>query len=194
MLNKHINPNIHIVLLILNKIGVMKALLIFFLTSLLWSSGQIVIDPAVSMRSSVDQDGYPPVCLIGDHEKEIDKLSAEHEKLLLSVCEDDMKVAFEKWMSMLQEMEIYADNINYNIKGLKLWLNVYWNQDGTIRHISFFPKPRSRNVDNKELIAFFKGFMKKYQFPLTSNVKFAHYGMALFPTFANNGPKVERQP
>ena len=145
-----------------------------------------------SNNELIQQDSFPAVCMIGEHEAAIDKLSMEHELLLLSVCEDDMQVAFEKWMSMLQEMEIYAKNIKYDIKGLKLWMNVYWNEDGSVRQISFFPKPRSRNVDPKEIAAFLKGFMKHYRFPLTSEVKFAHYGMATFPTFSNGGLKVER--
>ena len=170
----------------------MKILFTLVLSGLMWGAGSLS-DETLTQAADM-QDGFPAVCLIGDNEEEIDKLSVQHQKLLLSVCEDDMNVAYDKWMSMLQEMEVYAETINYDIRGVKLWLNVYWNEDGSIRQISFFPKPRSRNIENKELIAFFKGFMKRYRLPLSSDVKFAHYGMALFPTFAKAGLKAQNRP
>lgn len=160
---------------------------------LVWAYLMLGVNNFVNDRIEPVQNGdFPKVCLIGEHEDVIDNLSLEHETLLLTVCEDDMDIAFEKWMSMLQEMESYAHSIKYDINGIKLWLNVYYNEDGSVRQISFFPKTRSRNVDVEDLSAFFKGFMKRYRLPLTSDVKFAHYGIAHFPTFSNGGLKFEK--
>ena len=170
----------------------MKLVLYSGVCFILFSSWIWNTDPSVIQADPGDQDTVPSVCMIGDYEEAIDNMAAEHELLLLSVCEDDMQVAFEKWMSMLQEMEIYAESIEFDLKGLKLWLNVYWYENGAIRHISFFPKPRSRNMDNKEIEAFLKSFMKRYRFPIASEEKFAHYGIAHFPTFANGAMKVQR--
>ncbi len=128
----------------------------------------------------------PKAFIIGEHEKKFEELSIEHSAMLLNVCDDDMQVAFGKWLSMLKEMEAYAGVIGYDLKGLKLWLNIFWDANGEVRHIAYYPKPNSRNVKLDELNAFFSSFMNHYTFPLIAEVKYSHYGIASFPTFSGN--------
>jgi len=132
-----------------------------------------------------DSTALPKVFILGEHEKAYEKLFDAHSTLLLEVCEEDVYGAFDKWSSMLEEMEAYATSIDYDIKGIKVWLNVFWNKDGTIKHIAYHLKVNSRNIRNpEELTAFFSSFMNHYTFPVITDRSFSHYGSASFPTFA----------
>ncbi len=131
-----------------------------------------------------DTVSLPKVFVLGQHEKAYEKLYAKHSTVLLEVCNDDMDVAFDKWLGMLEEMEDYANSIDYDIKGIKVWLNVFWDKNGKIKHIAYHLKVNSRNVQLDELTAFFSSFMNHYTFPSISQQNFSHYGSASFPTFA----------
>ena len=124
----------------------------------------------------------PPVFLIGEYEEQYALLYEEYNEILLSVCHNDMYVAFNKWISMLNDLETYAQSIDYDLQGVKLWLKVFWNEDGTIDYISYYPKPKSKNVNFTEITALLKGFCKVYEPSINSNVKFTHHGSAQFPT------------
>ena len=125
----------------------------------------------------------PKVFTLGEYEKDYEQLNLDHSTMLLSACGDDMDLAFGKWLSMLKEMEAYASLIGYEIKGIKVWLNVFWDEKGEIKHIAYHLKQNSRNVDTQELTAFFSSFMNHYTFPLITDSKYSHYGSASFPTF-----------
>ncbi|MFK7807593.1 MAG: hypothetical protein AB8F74_07345 [Saprospiraceae bacterium] len=125
----------------------------------------------------------PKVFIIGDYEKQYQDLLSEHEMLLLTACDNDMNVAFEKWQGMLLAMEEHSEAVKYDLRGLKMWLNIFWDEDGTVNHIAYYLKPNSRNADTERLTMFFRDFMNNYRFPLIVGEKFSHYGMATFPTF-----------
>ncbi len=129
-------------------------------------------------------DEMPVVFRLGEQEKAYEALNQAHSQTLLEVSGFDTQKAFHSWMDMMQEMEKYADKVRYDIKGAKLWLHVFWNEDGTINHIGYLLRPDSRNVDPLKLTAFFKTFMEKYKLPLSSNKKFSHYTGANFPIYS----------
>ena len=139
---------------------------------------------AFSAEKTVVVDTLPPVFLIGEHEFEYEAKVKDCDKLLLEVCQDSMQLAYKHWLLMLHDMENYADTEAFDIKGIKIWLNVFWDQDGTINKIVYYPKPNSRNADFTELTAFLEKFILQYQFPLDYKSCFSHYGSATFPTFA----------
>lgn len=142
------------------------------------------LQAASPLLSSADSVQLPKVFILGEHETQYEALFENYSKVLLEVCNDDMDEAFDKWLSMLEEMEAYANNIDYDIKGIKVWLNIFWEKDGTIRHIAYHLKVNSRNVERDELTAFFSSFMNHYKFPKVAQTGYSHYGSASFPTFA----------
>ncbi len=85
---------------------------------------------------------------------------------------------------MLHEMENHADSLGFDIKGIKMWLNVFWSEDGSIKRLVYYPKPNSKNIDFSKLTNFLAAFVQSYQFTLTANECFSHYGSASFPTHA----------
>ncbi len=126
----------------------------------------------------------PQVFLIGEFESEYEAAIEEYSTLLLTACEMDMELAYSKWVSMLEEIEIASENYGLDLKGVKIWLNVFWEPNGSISHLAYYLKPISRNVDLEELESFFVEFIQSYRFPLGPGEKFSHFGTASFPVFA----------
>lgn len=123
----------------------------------------------------------PKVFLLGEHEAAFEKLTINHADMLLTACGDDMTTAFKKWQDMLLGMEEHARDMNYDLKGSKMWFNVFWAPDGQIKHIAYYLKPNSRNIDREQFQLFLISFINQYTLPLAYNKKYAHYGSAAFP-------------
>lgn len=136
----------------------------------------------VSFAFCSTQDTLPAVFMIGDFELEYESLVVECSDILLNVCDDSMEEAYEHWLLMLHDIEKYAVEQETEIRGVKLWLNVFWNTDGTIKHLVFYPKPNCRNMDFSQLSLFFEDFIIDYNFTKDNANCFAHYGSASFPT------------
>lgn len=126
----------------------------------------------------------PRVFILGDYEEEYDLLQQEYEISLLEICDNDMQLAYGKLISMHEEMEAYAEQIGYDIDGVRLWMHLFWGEDGTIEYLAFHPRPNSRKVENEDLETFFLGFVHQYRFPLISTEKYTLYSAAAFPTFS----------
>jgi len=122
--------------------------------------------------------------MIGQNELEYENLVSRCNSPLLTVCQDSMDVAYRLWMGMLSDMEQFAEQSDFDIKGIKIWLNVFWNADGTIQHLVYFPKPNSRNMDFDLLTRFFRKFTSNWAMISQDQLCFSHYGSATFPTFA----------
>ena len=126
----------------------------------------------------------PKVFQIGDFTEDYEKLYLSHINLL-EVCDDNMQFAYDQWLHMLNKMDDMSGELGVDLKGVKLWLNVFWNKDGVINHLVYRPKPNSKNLDDATLSAFFKNFVKHYQLPIKADQSFTHYGGAAFPTLSS---------
>ncbi len=125
----------------------------------------------------------PRVFVLGQYQDSYENLANQFKTSLLEVSNQDINQAYKKWIHTLSEMEAYSKKINYDIRGAKLWLQIYWKADGTIAHIAYHLKPNSRNIPNAELNAFFKSFAKNYKMPVETIMDFSHYGTASFPLY-----------
>lgn len=154
-------------------------------TTLKYYAVSIAFFCSLNLIAQVDvseTDSLPKVFKIGEYEEQYGSLYEEYHDILLSVCNEDMSVAFDRWMHMLMEMEEYSKAIEFDLNGVKVWLKLFWNSNGSVDHISYYLKPDSRNIDVDELAAFFSSFMNHYQMPIDTKVKFTHNGSAQFPT------------
>ncbi len=138
----------------------------------------------MSNQSVQSQNTIPKAFMIGEYEAVYGEVAGECNTSLLAVCDDYMDVAYEKWIKMLTEMEGYADSIGFDIKGVKVWLNIFWNNDGTIKHLVYYPKPNSRNMDFQLLTAFYINFANQYQLDQAHQSCYSHYGSASFPIYS----------
>ncbi len=132
---------------------------------------------------AVAQDAMPKVFLMGDNEKEYEQLTQDYAQSLLEVCNNDMEAAFGQWLEMVKEMELYAQKIKFDLKGVKLRLHVFFSPDGKIDHIGYLLRGDSRNINTAEMSAFLSSFINRYKFGKTSDKKFSHYTGATFPTY-----------
>lgn len=145
---------------------------ILFISSAIFAQG-----PTVNSKEDL-----PVVFVLGDHADQYDAMTQQYSNMLLDECKGDMQVAYSKWMGMLQEMEAYAKEVQYDVDGIQLWMNVFWNKDGSIKHIAYYLKPDSKVVPLDEMTAFLKSFAQQYKFPLLTDKSYVHYGHAFFPT------------
>ena len=132
------------------------------------------------------QDQLPTAFELGQvNEKAYEKLIQDYNQPLLEVANYDMTKAFDNWVEMMKSVDAYAAKINFDLKGVQAFLQVFCAPDGTVDHLGYLLRPESRNFSDekkKELTAFFSSFCRQYKFPLTSTRNFNHYTEATFPT------------
>ncbi|MGE5354738.1 MAG: hypothetical protein ACM3PT_00725 [Deltaproteobacteria bacterium] len=126
----------------------------------------------------------PKIFYIGQNEKEYSQIIKNYPESLLTVSKDSIDLAYLNWMYVLQDIEVFARKEKFDLNGLKIWLNVFWNKNGKIDAISFYPKPNSRNMEFENLVSFFKEFARQYNPRLKYKANFSHFGSAKFPSFA----------
>ncbi len=134
----------------------------------------------------------PVAFIIGEYDYMYAELYEEHPGILLEVCDNSLDAAFEKWLHMIYAVEDYSKQIDFDLNGLKIWLNVFWAEDGTIDNVAYYLKPNSRHVKDAEIRAFFKSFVTHYRLPIDAGVAFNHSGSASFPTFGNSPQEVKK--
>jgi len=144
---------------------------------------------AVTINLNGQQTSLPKVFLLGADEALYESVTSNYNETMLTACGGNMEVAMSKWLGMLQEMESYAKKVRYDLKGLKMWMHVFWDTDGSINHIAFRLRTDSRNVRNEEIMAFFNSFMNRYKFPVTYGQRYSHYVGVTFPTFVERAEK-----
>lgn len=132
------------------------------------------------------QEPLPAAFELGTvNEKAYEQLTQDYNQSLLEVAGFDMTKAFDQWVGLMKEVDAYAAKINYDLKGVQAFLQVFWSPDGTIDHIGYLLRPDSRNFTDKEkqeLTAFFSSFARNHKFALKGNRKFNHYTEVTFPT------------
>lgn len=121
--------------------------------------------------------------VLGANEEAYEQLSREHARTLLAVSDNDPQEALSNWLTTMRDIEEYAESIDFDIKGLKVLLHVFWNADGSIAHIGYFILPDSRNYQQENLSALLASFVRQYTPQFKSDRKFSHYTNVSFPTF-----------
>jgi hypothetical protein len=112
--------------------------------------------------TSVDSTNLPKAFLLGEYTAAYEKVQKTRSISLFEYCNNDTDQAFDRWARFLIAMEMYAESINYDIKGIKMFMEVCWETDGKIKYIAYAPKGDSRNVATAELTGFMKSFSKNY--------------------------------
>ena len=154
--------------------------LVFLATFCFWSTESLAIGGSVFP----DSIQLPKVFILGEYEKDFEKLQSQFSTSLLSICGYNPETTFDKWAQFLIDMEDYSESINYDLKGIKMWIEVFWLPNGSVRHIAYALKPQSRNVDTKELSGFMSSFIGHYKPRFQPNRKISHSSHAFFPLTA----------
>jgi hypothetical protein len=124
---------------------------------------------------------------IGKDEQIYRNICEAYPETLLTWKKDDYTQSALLWFDFLKSMETYADTIQFNLNGLKLWLHIFWNEQGGIDNIGYYIHPESRQIEKAELNAFLSSFSRLAVKPnFKSGLKISHYTSASFPTFARS--------
>jgi len=128
-----------------------------------------------------EPSSLPRVFILGEHETAYEQLMLQQNTSLLAACDNDMQEAFVKLTSMYREIEAYADQLQFDIKGVRLWIHVFWDKNGMIQHLGYHLRPNSKNIDTSKLTNFLEDFIQQYRFPLTNDTGYSLYTSASFP-------------
>lgn len=131
-------------------------------------------------KTATAEQEPPTVFLLGEYDKAYTELTAS-QTTLLDVCDNDMGFAYHKLMGMMKEMESYANEVNFDLKGINAWMHFFWKPDGSVDHIGFYLKPNSKNIPVDRFKNFLDGFAKNHKLNLKYNKKFSHYSSFSFP-------------
>lgn len=141
----------------------------------------------MSYQSYAQMATLPSVFMIGEHQEEYSLLLSENPAPLLAVCDNKMDDAYEKWTTLLHAIEQEASLSDFNLKGIKVWINVFFNTDGSIKNLAFHPKPNSKEFDYDTLKNLLEVFVANYNIGIANkDGLFVHYGCASFPTLHYN--------
>lgn len=154
---------------------------LLILALLLWVGNAHVLTQNLVERDTSFQKS---VFMLGQNEDRYAAIINDYPSNLLAVSGDSMEKAYENWMMLMLDIEAFAETIGFDLKGLKIWINVFWNKDGGIDYITYYPKPNCKNIPFETLTAFFERFIQEYQNGLMTTSNYSHYGSATFPSFA----------
>lgn len=131
----------------------------------------------VFAQSSLDK-----VFQLSKAEKKYERLATEYSRTLLEASNNNIEAAFTAWIGFLQFIDKTAKEESVDINGLKVWIHVFWNPDGTINQLGYLLRPESRFVEESALKALFATVADRYALPVQVSYKFSHYSNATFPT------------
>jgi hypothetical protein len=139
----------------------------------------------LSFASNVT-DSLPRVFLLGEvNDNDFEKMEANYSVSLLDVNNGDMNQAYKQWVDLLSYIEKECNTNGLDIKGTKMWMNVYYNKDGRLDYLGYYLKANSRNIKTDELNAILKLVVKNYSSALAYTKKYSHNSNAAFPVNAN---------
>ncbi len=145
----------------------------------------------ISTSLGISQEASSNVSFIGENEKDYELLMSECSTPLLYVANNNMDEAYKIWTDMLASMTTKAEDQGLDIKGVKIWINVFWEADGSIKKIMYYPKPKSKNMDFDQLTTFFQIFAEDFNLDIDNESCFSHHGTAAFPVFPESSIKSE---
>ncbi len=145
-----------------------------------------------SLKAQTTVDTLPSAFMIGEHEKAYSQMLTQQPELLMTVCNGNMDQAYANWLNFLRAVEQFAIENEVDINGVKIWINVFWSPNGRIKHIAFFPKPNSKNMDYEYVRVLFSQFIMKYETELKYEKLFCHYGSASFPSFITTSGNIDK--
>lgn len=129
------------------------------------------------------QKMLPKVVNISNNSKLLEELSSVYKHSLFLASDEDFVQTMKHWKQTLTDMEKYANEIDFDLKGVQMWMKVYWSKDGNIDHITYYLLDKSINIDTIELEAFLRSFIKNNKLPIKYEHKFSYDSRVMFPLY-----------
>jgi hypothetical protein len=145
---------------------------------------------AVDNYSIIDSTpSIPRVFVLGQYDgAPFERMKADYETSLLTVCKNDMETAYYCWAHLMKHIESHAVKSNFDMNGIKLWVYAFWEKDGTLAYLAYYPKPNSKNFKAEEMNSFLNDFCKIYTAPYKYDKPFSNYSTASFPVMVEKTP------
>lgn len=128
-------------------------------------------------------DEFPKVINVSQNSTILEELSADYKGSLFLASDTNVVKTMQNWKHLLVNMETYAKDIDFDLKGVKFWVKIFWAKNGTIDHITYILSDSSININTIDLEAFLRSFMRNYKLPLNSRNKFSYDGRVMFPLY-----------
>lgn len=129
------------------------------------------------------KSNFPKVMNVAQNSEILEDLSATYKSSLFSASDADFIKTTKNWHHLLIGLEKYAEEIDFDLKGIKVWIKVFFAKDGNIDHITYILSETSINIDSIELEAFLRSFIKNYKLPISHEQKFAYDARVRFPLY-----------
>lgn len=152
----------------------MRFLFVLFLGIIL----NISIAQAQQPRSN---KALPNVINVAENSAVLEELSDRYQSSLFSASDTNFITTVNNWRTFLLSMETYANSIDFDIKGVKVWMKVFWAKDGNVDYLVYALSDRSINIDVVEWEAFLRSFMRNNKLPLQHTRGFTYDGRIMFP-------------
>lgn len=143
----------------------------------------IILFCLISNNLLAQGNELPKVINVSQNSSILEQLSSDYKGSLFLASDTNVVKTMQNWKHLLVGMENYAEEINFNLKGVKFWIKVFWAKNGTIDHITYILSDTSINIDVIDLEAFLRSFMRNYKLPLNNRSKFSYDGRVMFPLY-----------
>lgn len=141
----------------------------------------LLLSCLLSIATIKAQQPLPKVINVAQNSAVLDKLSTQYQSSLFSASDTNFVTTINNWRNFLLSMEQYSETIDFDIKGIKVWLKVFWAKDGNIDHIAYILSDRSINIDLVEWEAFLRSFMRNNKLAIKHKRSFTYDGRLMFP-------------
>lgn len=131
----------------------------------------------------------PKVIDVSQSDQQLEVLSGQYKSSLLTAADTNLTTMMNTWKHCLTAIEFYADKIKFDIKGVKMWMKIFWAKDGKIDHIAYYLQDNSINISKTDFEAFLASFSRNYQLPLTHKHRFSYSSRLQFPMYLMYAPK-----
>jgi hypothetical protein len=129
------------------------------------------------------KSNFPKVVNVAQNSEILEDLSANYKSSLFSASDADFIKTTKNWQHILIGVEKYAEEIDFDLKGVKIWIKVFFAKDGNIDHITYILAETSINIDTIELEAFLRSFIRNYRLPESHEQKFSYDARIRFPLY-----------
>lgn len=128
--------------------------------------------------------GTPVVFYIGEYEDNYETLIQNNSASLYNAFDNNPDMTMKFWEEWFKNFEDYAEKKGKSVYGVKLWVHLFWEKEGKVSHLAFYPKPESVHRDYDELKKLFLEYIKNAEYPrLACEKPFAHSGTIHFPVY-----------
>jgi hypothetical protein len=150
-----------------------------FITVLLL--GYCFVIAPIQAQQARSNKALPKIINAAQNSDALEELSNQYQSSLFSASDTNFVTTINNWRSFLQLMEDYSETIDFDIRGVKVWMKVFWAKDGNVDHIVYVLSDRSINIDVIEWEAFLRSFIRNNKLPLKYRRGFAYDGRVMFP-------------